>query len=72
MKLRQKKVKIALFIFVAVISMLIGYAVISDVILTTNGNVKVFPNQSNFNVKFVQETNVSPKVEPSNMGEAIL
>ena len=62
----------ALFVFIAIISLLIGYASISDILLAINGNVKASINQSNFNVKFIQETNVSPKINPSNMGTATI
>lgn len=70
MKVRRKKINILLFIFIGIITLSIGYAGISAVNLIINGNATASANQDNFDVKFIEENNVSPIVNPSNVGTA--
>lgn len=68
MKKRNKQYRIVLFILIFIITLAIGYAAITDVNLLIGGNSTLFVSQSNFNVKFLKETNVSPTLSPSEYG----
>ena len=70
MKIRRKRVNMILFVLIGIIALSIGYAAISAVNLIINGNSVASVDESNFDVKFIEENGVSPKVNPSNMGTA--
>jgi len=58
----KKTLQIVLIVLVAVLTLGIGYAAISAVNLIINGNATANPNDTNFKVKFLKETGVTPKI----------
>lgn len=52
MKTNKKSLSIVLFALIAVIVLGVGYAAITAINLTINGNATATPNQENFTVKF--------------------
>ena len=56
MKTNKKSLSIVLFALIAVIVLGVGYAAISAINLTINGNATATPSQSNFTVKFMDDT----------------
>lgn len=57
--MNKKKSMTGLFLILAILFIGIGYAAISNVTLTINGNAKVTPGDSSFNVHFVYDENNS-------------
>lgn len=55
---------IILFSFTCILAITIGYAAISALNLNIYSNAIARSEQANFRVKFVDEENISPKVEP--------
>jgi len=58
----KKTLQIVLIVLVAVLTLGIGYASISAINLIINGNATANPNDTNFKVKFLKETGVTPKI----------
>ena len=58
----KKTLQIVLIVLVAVLTLGIGYAAISAVNLIINGGATANPNDTNFKVKFLKETGVTPKI----------
>jgi len=58
----KKTLQIVLIVLVAVLTLGIGYAAISAVNLIINGNATANPSDTNFKVKFLKETGVTPKI----------
>ena len=58
--------------FICILAITIGHAAISALNLNIYSNAIARSEQANFRVKFVDEENISPKVEPWNMGEATI
>ena len=58
----KKTLQIVLIVLIAVLTLGIGYASISAINLIINGNATANPNDTNFKVKFLKETGVTPKI----------
>ena len=58
----KKTLQIVLIVLVAVLTLGIGYAAISAVNLIINGGATANPSDTNFKVKFLKETGVTPKI----------
>lgn len=67
MKENKKGLSIVLFALIAVIVLGVGYAAITAINLTINGNVVAKPDQSNFNVKFKNEAGDTTSVNATNI-----
>ena len=66
MPIIKRKVHILLFVLFAMITLGIGYAAISNILLTINSTRTVVkPNQSNFKVEFLDEEGARPSIEGS-------
>lgn len=72
MKKGRKQISIVTFVFICIICLLIGYASISAINITISGGAQANINQGNFVVKFIEETNISPKVTPNGLGTATI
>ena len=64
----KKTLQIVLIVLVAVLTLGIGYAAISAVNLIINGGATANPNDTNFKVKFLKETGVTPKITSEDGG----
>ena len=64
----KKTLQIVLIVLVAVLTLGIGYASISAINLIINGNATANPNDTNFKVKFLKETGVTPKITSEDGG----
>ena len=58
----KKTLQIVLIVLVAVLTLGIGYASISAINLIINGGATANPSDTNFKVKFLKETGVTPKI----------
>ncbi len=67
--LYKKQVQVFIFICIAVISLAIGYAAISSIILSVNGTGEVSVDSNNYDVHF--DTTVNPTMT-ANMGSATI
>ena len=68
-KFSKKQLQVLIFICIAIISLGIGYAAISSIILTINGTGTVSVNSNNFNVHF--DETVNPTIT-QDMGSATI
>ena len=64
----KKTLQIVLIVLVAVLTLGIGYAAISAVNLIINGNATANPSDTNFKVKFLNETGVTPTITSEDGG----
>ena len=64
----KKTLQIVLIVLVAVLTLGIGYAAISAVNLIINGGATANPSDTNFKVKFLKETGVTPKITSEDGG----
>ena len=71
MKNNKKSLTIALFALVAVVVLGVGYAAITAINLTINGNATATPNQANFSVKFDNTGTTSYTETPISTGTAV-
>ena len=64
----KKTLQIVLIVLVAVLTLGIGYASLSAINLIIDGNATANPSDTNFKVKFLNETGVTPVIEgtPNN------
>ena len=59
----KKTLQIVLIVLVAVLTLGIGYASLSAINLIIDGNATANPSDTNFKVKFLNETGVTPVIE---------
>ena len=57
-----KQLKVLIFSLVTIITLGIGYALITAINLVINGDATASVNNQNFNVKFLSEENVTPTI----------
>lgn len=68
----QKKLQMVLFVLIAVLTLGVGYAAITAINLTINGNATATLYQNNFKVKFLEEENVTPVITSTDGGTGII
>ena len=64
----KKTLQIVLIVLIAVLTLGIGYASISAINLIINGGATANPSDTNFKVKFLKETGVTPKITSEDGG----
>ena len=64
----KKTLQIVLIVLVAVLTLGIGYASLSAINLIINGGATANPSDTNFKVKFLKETGVTPKITSEDGG----
>ena len=64
----KKTLQIVLIVLVAVLTLGIGYASLSAINLIINGGATANPSDTNFKVKFLNETGVTPKITSEDGG----